>query len=280
MSTLHITPGGTAADSLREALARAGRDERVVELHDDLAVGPLRDADEVPGVRAAFWQSVFGDASIDFGHELKEEEARVEAIANAEEPVVVWHAQSAGNQLMLRRVAYRLRNTPQRLNEVRLSFDDLPPDGQAATRTDGATAVGMFAPALLEAKLADAAPLSVLRIGRLALEWQALKQADGETRAWRDNTFKRGSFAELDALIAGLASPEWRNAARVAGELMAADVGFLVSDTIAFWRCREAAAAGLIELSGKPSGYASWHTLQLRAADANARRSPNGIGAR
>jgi hypothetical protein len=274
MSTLHITPGDTAAQSLREALARTRRDDRVVALHDDLAVGPLRDADEAPGVRAAFWHDVLDDERIDFGKEFEEEEARFEALAKAEEPIVIWHAQSASDQLMLRRVAYRLRNTPQRLNEVRLSVEDLPRDAQAITRADGATAVGMFAPDALEAKLGDVAPLSVLRTGRLALEWQAIKQADGGTR--RDNTFKRGSFAELDAIIAAHARPEWRNATRVAAELMVADVGFTVSDTIAYWRCRKAAEAGLVELSDMPVGYASWRTLQMRVPDTNNKRARHG----
>ncbi|RKP44412.1 DUF1835 domain-containing protein [Trinickia fusca] len=274
MSTQHITPGGAAADSLREALARAKRPDQVVELRDDLAVGPLRGADELPSVRATFWQNVLGDSDIDFARELEDEAARLEALVDSDAPVVIWHGQSAANQLMLRRVAYHLRNEPQRLNEVRLSSDDLPPEARASARADSATAVGMFAPEVLLAKLADAAPISVLRIGRLALEWQEVKQVNAETRAWRDNTFKRGTFAELDALVAEHASTEWRNAARVAGELMVADVGFLVSDTIAFWRCRQAAAAGLVELSGEPDGYGSWRTLQIRATEANVKRGP------
>lgn len=274
MSTLHITPGGAAADSLREALARAGRTDQVVELRDDLAVGPLRGADELPTVRATFWQNVIGDSDLDFMRELEDEAARLEALVDSDAPVVIWHGQSAADQLMLRRVAYHLRNEPQRLNEVRLSSDDMSREDRTLARADSATAVGMFSPEVLLARLADAAPISVLRIGRLALEWQEVKQVNAETRVWRDNTFKRGNFAELDALVAEHASTEWRNAVRVAGELMVADVGFLVSDTIAFWRCRQAAAAGLVELSGEPDGYGSWRTLQIRATEANVKRGP------
>ena len=93
------------------------------------------------------------------------------------------------------------------MNEARLSADDLPlvttEDGtqQRRGRHDGATAVGMFTVEELGAKLPMAAPISVLRISRLALEWQEAKQSNGETRRWRDNTFISGTFADVDETI-------------------------------------------------------------------------------
>src|SRR5258706_457504 len=78
-----------------------------------------------------------------------------------------------------------------------------------------------------------------------------MKRPNAEPRRWRDNTFKSGSFAELDAFIVERATGDWQRAVKVAGALMAAGIGFFVSDRIAFWRCWEAAAAGHIELRGK-----------------------------
>jgi hypothetical protein len=121
----------------------------------------------------------------------------------------------------------------------------------------------MFAPAVLQSHLPHAAPIAVLRISRLALEWQEVKQANGETRRWRDNTFTSGSFAELDALLLEHATGNWQPAARVAAELMAADLGFLVSDVIVLWRLRELAATRRIRLRGELS---AWRTLELCAA--------------
>ena len=207
------------------------------------------------------------DTRINFARELDAEAARIERLVSTDVPVVIWHAQSAGDQLMLRRVAYHLRNAPQAINEVRLSIDDLGAGALATARSDRATAAGMFSPEILGAKLADAAPISVLRISRLALEWQEVKHANAETRRWQDNTFKSGSFAELDAILVDRASATWQTAARVASELMVADVGFFVSDSVALWRCREAAAAGRIELRGKLPNASNWRTLELRAAD-------------
>jgi hypothetical protein len=263
MSTIHLTNGDVAAESLRAALHEAGRDDRVHALRDDLAVGPLRGIDDTLEVRANFWDRVSADNRRDFVREFREQAAALENIARGEANLVVWHGESAADQLMLRRVCYHLRNSPQRLNEVRLSIRDLTdPGAWAHSRKDRATSVGMFAPAVLQERLPDAAPISVLRISRLALEWQEVKHANGETRSWRDNTFNSGTFAELDTLILERITEEWQPAARVAAEVMTAELRFLVSDSIVLWRLRELAAIRRIRLRGDAS---TWRTLELSA---------------
>jgi hypothetical protein len=269
MSTIHLTNGDVAADSLRTALQHAGCDDSVQALRDDLAVGPLRGIDDTPDVRAEFWQRVMGDVRRDdtrrdLPREFSEQAAALEQIAAAATQVVVWHGESASDQLTLRRVCYHLRNTPQRLNEVRLSVRDLTdPGAWAHSRADRATSVGMFAPNVLQTRLADVAPISVLRISRLALEWQEAKHANGETRRWRDNTFTSGTFGDLDALILEYASDAWQPASRIGAQLMTTEPGFLVSDSVVLWRFRELAASGRVSLRGEAAG---WRALELRAA--------------
>jgi hypothetical protein len=269
MSTIHVTNGDHAAEILREALHAAARDERVIPLKDDLAVGHLRGIDDNPETRALFWQQVLSEQKLDFISKLKEQDMLLRELAQGAGQVVIWHGQSAGDQLTLRRVAYTLRNTPQRLNEARLSADDLPlvtaDDGtqQRRGRHDGATAVGMFTVAELGDKLLMAAPISVLRIGRLALEWQEVKQINADTRRWRDNTFISSTFADIDETILQIASDGWLEARRLAGQVMGASFGLLVSDSIAFWRCRELVAAGKLEIRGESA----------KIADARLRRT-------
>ena len=233
-------------------------------LRDDLAVGPLRGIDDGPDVRAEFWNASALTPRRDFLREFREQAAALENIARGDANLVVWHGESAADQLTLRRVCYHLRNSPQRLNEVRLSIRDLTdPGAWAHSRKDRATSVGMFAPAVLQGRLSDAAPISVLRISRLALEWQEAKHANGETRRWRDNTFTSGSFADLDALILEHVTGDWQPAARVAAELMIAELWYLVSDSIVLWRFRELAATRRIKLRGDAS---AWRMLELCAA--------------
>jgi len=271
MSTIHVTNGDHAADTLREALHLADQNDRVVALKDDLAVGPLNGVDDAPQTRAAFWHHVLASHTIDFEAEFESQEALVDSLVRDEAQVVIWHGQSAADQLTLRRVAYHLRNTPQRVNEAQLSERDLPfvtgSDGnkQRRGREDGVTAVGMFTAEELLAKLPSAAPISVLRIGRLALEWQEAKHMNAETRRWRDNMIVSGSYADIDDAILELLTTEWQAARRIVGRVMGASCGFMLSDSIAFWRCRELAIAGRLKLRGEPGDI----------VDAELRRSPH-----
>jgi Domain of unknown function (DUF1835)/Protein of unknown function len=255
--TIHVTNGDHAADTLREALDLAHRDERVIPLKDDLAVGHLKGIDDNPEMRAMFWQQVLIEHKVDFIARLREQDALLRELVQESGQVVIWHGQSAADQLTLRRVAYYLRNAPQRLNEAKLSEEDLPlivdDNGteRRRGRADGITAVGMFAASELLAKLPTAAPISVLRIGRLALEWQEVKQLNSETRRWRDNTFLSGTWSDIDEAILHAASGAWQAARRLAGQVMGAGFGFLASDSIVFWRCRELVAAGRLDMRGE-----------------------------
>ncbi|WP_186191926.1 DUF1835 domain-containing protein [Burkholderia gladioli] len=271
MSILHVTIGGSAAASLRNALASAGRTDSVVELLDDLAVGPLRGIDDACATRAAFWEKLLPGESFDWPAQLAGELDKLAELAAGADQVVIWHAQSAADQLMLRRVAYHLRNAPQRLNEVRLSVADLDADTRERIG-ERPVSTGLFSPEHLAAKLPEAAPISVLRISRLALEWQEAKQANAELRYWIDNTFKSGHYADIDALVLEHAGEDWRPAARVVGAVMAyADRGHLVvSDSVALWRCRELVAAGRLELQGENPHVDRLREISLRAVPADA----------
>ncbi|MFM0052733.1 DUF1835 domain-containing protein [Caballeronia grimmiae] len=252
MNMIHVTNGDNAAQSLTEALRLAGRNDQVIALRDDLAVGPIRDVDESPVARATFWRQVWNSA-VDFEAELKTQQTLFGRLARGDAQVVVWHGQSAADQLTLRRVAYHLRNVPQRLNEAKLNLADL---GDAAGDVHQATAVGMFSPQQLLVKLPSAAPISVLRISRLALEWQEAKHSNAENRRLRDNMLVSGTWTDVDEAMLDIATSEWRPARRICGEAMAQRFDFLLSDSVAFWRCRELVAAGRLKIRGTPSEIA------------------------
>ncbi|MBN3858392.1 DUF1835 domain-containing protein [Paraburkholderia sp. Ac-20340] len=258
MTTIHLIHGEPAAAALRQALlareaacpTAAQSASQVIALADDLTVGPLRDIDEAanPGAaqRAAFWQRVDGECN-EAGvlHTLAQQDCTALAALEAGNAnVVIWHTPDAADQLALRRACYRLRNAPQRLNEVRLTAADLAgsPD-EAAAR--------------LQARVPDAAPISVLRITRLALEWQEAKFANGETRRWRDNTFTSGTLADLDTQILDIlgeaappaaASAPWLACDTLGAALVRGGAGFTVGEPVVLWRLRELAAAGELRL--------------------------------
>jgi hypothetical protein len=247
MAYLHVVNGDHAADLLNEALVKAGRDDRVVCLRDDLAVGPLEGIDDDPAARIAFWQTVLDEPERDLREEFEAQATALVELAQAPVEIAVWHGQSAADQLMLRRVAFHLRNAPQRLNEIGLTLREADP---ACLGAGDQIAVGRYSPDILRARLPTIAPISVLRISRLALEWQELKRISSEIRRLATHTFIGSTFHELDTLIIEHASPEWQPMNRVAGQVMRANTGFLATDVLVFWRIRTLIEAHKLSIRG------------------------------
>ena len=256
MNTLHVVCGDIAAQQLRAAMAQAQRADPVLVLRDDLAIGPLREIDENERQRAAFWQRVLPSAGRDYAGELREELASLQRLVEGESAVVCWHGDSASDQLTLRRVAFMLRNTPARLNEIVLRGSDLM---SANTTQDTAqrTSVGMYSPEVLAERFARIAPISLLRIGRLSLEWRALKQVNTQVRRWMHNTFEGATFAEIDDQILARAPVAWTPMAAFLGETMPRIEGFFATDSFLLWRCRELGAAGRLALRGDTTALAA-----------------------
>lgn len=249
MEYIHIVNGDHAGGVMQQALEHAGRAERVVVLSDDLAIGPLREIDDDPRQRAAFWQRVAPMLKRDFSLDLTRELDTLRDLAGESNQVSIWHGDSAADQLMLRRVAFHLRTCPARLNEVALKAADL---GDARLPADAPTALAMYPESVIAARLKLIAPISVLRISRLALEWRALKHAEMQIRRWQHNTFEGGTYADLDETLLALLP----NTPVCVGQAISAATqamrGFFATDIFLLWRYRELRAAGRLELHGDP----------------------------
>lgn len=251
MDYLHVVNGDLAGQLLGEALKAAGRRDRIVVLRDDLAFGPLRSIDESNSARIAFWQRALGagehglSQTIIDAFEASTLALRALAVDDGRE-VVAWHAQNAGDQLMLRRVAYHLRHAPQRLSEIGMPARSLGGSAKEAPGEQRCT------PDAIAARLHAIAPISLLRIGRLALEWQALKHLGHEVRRWRDNTFQSAAFSDVDGAIIELATLQWQSYLSLAQRIRTVDPGSVATDGLIAWRCRELATQGRITLDGDP----------------------------
>ena len=263
MSYVHIVNGDVAAKLLSHVLLESGRTDPVVSMRDDLAIGPLRAVDDNLIARAGFWQRVLGDPNRNLCGEFEQTGKQLATLVASHSEVVIWHGQSSGDQLLLRRMAYHLRNTPQRLNEIGLSAHEL---GGVAPWPHGSASLGRYPAAALEARLKTIAPISLLRIGRLALEWQELKIMNSDVRRWRTNSFESGTFAEIDALILEHLDNAWQTPSELAARIMAETVGFFASDTLICWRCRELSATGRLSVRGKPMEMRSVDTRVMTAA--------------
>ncbi|MDO3576009.1 DUF1835 domain-containing protein [Ralstonia pseudosolanacearum] len=257
MQYIHVVNGDVAGAALKQALAQAGRPDSVVVLRDDLAVGPLADVDGVAMARSGFWQRVAPNSNIDFASEMHGALASLAELRESTTEVAIWHGQSASDQLMLRRVAFHLHQAPQRINEIGMDVRELDlPGAQGALTT-----IGMYPGARLARRFSTIAPVSVLRIGRLAYEWQQTVRENADVRLWKGNTLVPVSYATVDEVILEHVPTDWASAHDVVASIMGAIDGLLASDWFVFWRCRELVGSGQLLLRGEAD---SLTTCELR----------------
>lgn len=255
----HLVCGDVAVAGVSRAIGEeAAHGLRV--LRDDLAVGPLADIDQPPcSGRAAFWLGVWPEAVAprpDFGPALSADALWIAELAGQPHAVTVWHGDSCSEQLLLSRVAAALVRSEVPLWEV--------PCGTGDSRVSTRRAVGMIAPEALETYYQPCLVESG-RKARLADQWHAAVTASADIRRWRDGEFAGEDHQALDAMLLSACTPQWRPLARVMAEVMATTDGFFVTDYFAFWRARELAARGLVELDGAP-GEQGYIALNIRSA--------------
>lgn len=240
----YLVCGDRAVEGVTRAIGEAAARELRV-LRDDLAVGPLADVDRPPCTRRAqFWQDVWPDAvtpSPDFGSGLSADAEWLAVLAGQANPVTVWHGDSCSEQLLLARVAAVLEHSELPLWEV--------PCGTGDSSVWMRRAVGMIEPGALGAfyqpRLVDAE-----RKQRLASQWHAVVATNADIRRWRNGAFQGEDHSTVDAILLAACTPEWQPLPRVMAEVMAGCDGFFVTDFFAFWRARELAARGRVELAG------------------------------
>jgi hypothetical protein len=251
----HITCGDLAADSVRQLLAE-GNELRV--LRDDLAVGPLADIESPPcKTRMAFWERVWPiglEPRPDFSGIANDAEW-LARLPDQPRQITVWHGDSASEQLMLARVAAALEGSSIQLHEVACGTGD--------SRVGTRMAVSMHAPDALAA-LYQPRLVAPGRIAELAGQWRAAVEESAAIRRWVDGRFVGEDHSRIDSELVTACGNDWTPLARAMAEVMSHCDGFFATDLFLYWRARELAKRGAIELSD--AAEAEYSQVQVRRA--------------
>jgi len=252
----HLTCGDLAADSVRRLLGE-GDGEAVRVLRDDLAVGPLADIESPPCAgRVAFWEGAWPAALVprpDFASGLADDAEWLAGLAGQPRPVTVWHGDSASEQLLLARVAAALEGSSLPFREV--------PCGTGDSRVGPRMAVSMYAPEALAA-LYQPRAVGPKRTAELASQWRAAVQDNGAIRRWADGRFAAEDHARIDGQLLAACGADWMPLARAMAEVMSRCDGFFATDLFLYWRARQLAQRGTIQLSD--STAADYRGVQAR----------------
>ncbi|MNQ94040.1 hypothetical protein D3C85_1095390 [compost metagenome] len=254
----HLVCGDAAVEGVTFVLGQAVADDSLRVLRDDLAVGPLADIGQPPCTeRAVFWSAVWPEAvqSVpDFSADLSADARWLAELSRQTRAVTVWHGDSASEQLLLARLAAALEHVDLPLWEVVCGSGD--------SRVASRHAVSMHAPATLQT-LYRPRLLEPIRRRQLAAQWHAAVKENAPIRRYREGAFHGENHGEIDASLLRCCPAEGKPLARLMADVMAHCDGFFVTDYFLFWRARELAAAGRIELSGE-AGVHGYAGLQAR----------------
>lgn len=247
----HLVCGDAAVEGVSFALGQDAARESLRVMRDDLAVGPLQGIDSAPcTARSTYWQGVWPQAvqpMPDFTTSLSEDARWLAGLAQAGRAVTVWHGDSCSEQLLLARLAHALAGSSVELWQVACGNPQRPPRKAVSLRT----------PHELVELYQQRRLLDQPQREQLALRWQQACAANAAIRLCLAGNFHGGSHDEVDQPLLRACSQEWRPLARAMASVMAQTDGFFPSDFFLYWRARELASAGLIELDQAFSrGYA------------------------
>ena len=246
----HIVSGDTALEAVKSAFNLD--DDDLVNMDDDLSLGPLQDLDAGHAQRASFWRRVFGSQAAAFEAEhrtfrdgIAATSAAFRALPQDERPCLVWFGTGANEELTLRRGAYALSNSAREI----WAAEVLPVD-QKPLPKHWCTAVGVCREDDLRAIYTRRRLFSADERRTLADEWaKAVAESSDDTlrhyAEGRIETRPIGSYD--DRLIATIGDTEHRTV-RIVGDVMGNTEDAYVSDAFLFWRLRELARVGILVL--------------------------------
>ncbi len=216
--SVHVVFSPSAAGTLRKALKRLGKTDRVIGLPDSLSVGPIDPPDEI--LRQSWGRSVLRTDSIlpnrFDGDPLEVERTWAEATAPEARPVFWTCLSSPMEHSCFLAFAARMEGR---------SFDVIDTTDLDSTTIDGIERPGstgvMRAHDLVASGLFDKRRAFSLAEHRAAVAaWTDLRRENAPFRIVRDGRLVSAPLTHYDALLVEQAREEWEIAPRLIGRVM------------------------------------------------------------
>ena len=252
MQFQHIVTGDMAAASVKTALNLDPAD--IVNMDDDLSIGPLTDVDAVTPVRrAAFWRKVMGPQAADYernhGSSIDTKLAATSAVFRHlpadTRPALVWCGSNANEQLTLRRTAHFLHTSSRSLWIMEVKASD-----QRPLPLHWSTAVALLNENELASIYERRRELLPSERAIVADDWRNICAYGDDTslRMVVNGRIETQQITAYDDHILAQIQPGWQRTVRVVGDAMGRLEEHEASDTFIFWRLRELAKHARVEI--------------------------------
>jgi hypothetical protein len=234
-TVLHVVFSQCAAETLKETLALAGRNEPVIGLHEDFSYGPIASND--PGDRDQWIETGLGYPG--WEHEVGESAPFLTA------PRFLATSQSASrlNAWFSMREAGTYANYLWWLSSM----------GDIAGVVTHVPGLSLSAPEELIPWLDRAAPLTAQELNHRRQQWRVLQSENSDLRITTGVDLVSKPLDFFDDVLLGLATDQWQRMARIVGAALCAlseDELYQVGDWILGARLASLAEAGVLEWRG------------------------------
>lgn len=239
-SIRHVCQGGTAAQ-----LVRAVVGERVLEIRDDYAIGPLVDVDSSSlDARIAFWAELFAwdeEMLSDMRTEFRTVNEALANLGREATEVVIWAGSDPSEQAMRRRMHWWLQDAPVLITEVLVDAEDVTnPDRSIHTP------VALVSIEYLHLCFERRTPSTIEDRRRLAADWAVLREKGRGVRMWEAGCLSERPIDHYDTHLLSLVGAEPAKFRKVLGQAMA-DTGR--TDTFCTWRFAALIQTGQMSLT-------------------------------
>jgi hypothetical protein len=274
---LHIVFSDTVGGSLKEALRRVGRRDRVIHLSDNLSFGPINPPD--PAARQDWIRAQFlidlGGREWPAGAIDKFWRAALSTSARR----IVWVSKRAAHEYAgFLEFVWRLGDAPCEV--VEFDQDEIAyrrPDGQ--TRSSVAICLGELAPQHFEDKRYwdRAVPLDAAARDRYCANWAQLRSESAPFRIVTEHGLVSAPITQFDDLLLSCAVGNWRKVARVVGEALGSFLDgpfYQAGDFVLHARLCALVKEGRLEGQGNLS---RWHFSEVRLPSRKAAGGAIGL---
>ncbi len=227
---LHVVFGSSPAGILRRALYEADLQDKVLDILDDLSVGPISNYD--PDLRGEWLNSEFGE--YDWRDFLRADAILPSRSIQDKGRLVAWYAPN-------RAVSYAgFQWWISQIDEKPVSIMSVPD-------------LHFYGTEAMVNLLGQEVELSEKARVRHREEWHALRNENAPLRVLQDGRLMSAPLDYFDNLISGFVSSEWRPATRIVGDAcfkISSNTGHFINDLFTFSRLRALSRSGVVEWDG------------------------------